>query len=390
MRRVPDTPLIIGLDPGTTVGIAALRLDGSVALLESSKNVPFSDVVALVARKGRPVVVATDKRATPAYIKRFATKCGARVIRPAGDMLVTDKQGLTRELRPADDHQRDALAAALAAWKGLRPLIAKIDRFVAKEGMEAIRNRLHAVVLAKENISIRLAADILAAPDEETTVVMTKAVEEKRLSRADFLLLYARLQEERRANALLRGQNRRLQGRLSSAARAPARPTVPKGERRDRARELSLERQVSILTRTLREAEKEKVTLASEQARLTKALLSFERPTVLKRIGSLTETGIRESGHQLRKGDLLYVEDPTAASALAIASLKGTVSLVVSERRPGRAVRDAFPHVDAAKLRLSSVGKIVLADAADLERAGYQGSIVDHIISEYRTRRQRR
>ena len=51
---------IVGIDPGTTVGIAILSLDGELLLSESIRGISHDEVVRMIAEYGKPAIVATD------------------------------------------------------------------------------------------------------------------------------------------------------------------------------------------------------------------------------------------------------------------------------------------------------------------------------------------
>jgi len=62
--------IIVGLDPGTTTGIAALNLSGDLVDLVSSRAMSSSDVIEWIAARGRPLVVATDVFPTPGAVEK--------------------------------------------------------------------------------------------------------------------------------------------------------------------------------------------------------------------------------------------------------------------------------------------------------------------------------
>ncbi len=60
LERKGREHIIVGVDPGTTIGIAALNLDGELVGLVSSRMMSVPDIVSYIREKGKPVVVATD------------------------------------------------------------------------------------------------------------------------------------------------------------------------------------------------------------------------------------------------------------------------------------------------------------------------------------------
>ena len=109
--------IIVGLDPGTTTGIAALNLSGDLVDLISSRAMSSSDVIEWIAARGRPLVVATDVFPTPGAVEKVKRAFNAVLFSPGADMPGVEKIALGREVGYRNDHERDALAAAFRAFK---------------------------------------------------------------------------------------------------------------------------------------------------------------------------------------------------------------------------------------------------------------------------------
>jgi len=60
---------IVGIDPGTTVGVAMLDLDGNTVDVFSAKNYSVSDTIRRIISRGKPLVVASDVTPTPSMVK---------------------------------------------------------------------------------------------------------------------------------------------------------------------------------------------------------------------------------------------------------------------------------------------------------------------------------
>jgi len=112
--------IIVGLDPGTTTGIAALNLSGDLVDLISSRAMSSSDVIEWIAARGRPLVVATDVFPTPGAVEKVKRAFNAVLFSPGADIPGVEKIALGREVGYRNDHERDALAAAFRAFKKYR------------------------------------------------------------------------------------------------------------------------------------------------------------------------------------------------------------------------------------------------------------------------------
>jgi predicted RNase H-like nuclease (RuvC/YqgF family) len=119
--------LIVGVDPGTTTGIAALNFRGDLVDLFSSKDLGIPGVIAHLIRLGRVSVIASDVKPAPAFVSKLAAQLGALVHTPHEPLSVSEKIELTRDFKTEDSHQRDALAAALTTLNRFRNKFQKID-----------------------------------------------------------------------------------------------------------------------------------------------------------------------------------------------------------------------------------------------------------------------
>ena len=119
--------LIVGVDPGTTTGLASVDFTGRVVDLLSSKDLGLDKAIEHLISLGSVSVLATDVSPAPGFVLKMASKLGAVVYAPPESALVLDKIALTRSHRTEDAHQRDSLAAALIAYSAYRNKFAKID-----------------------------------------------------------------------------------------------------------------------------------------------------------------------------------------------------------------------------------------------------------------------
>ena len=120
--------IIVGLDPGTTTGIAALNLRGELVDLISSRAMSSSDVIEWIAARGRPLIVATDVSPTPGAVEKTKRAFNAVLFSPGADMAGEEKIALGREVGYKNDHERDALAAALAAFRKYKNKFIQVEK----------------------------------------------------------------------------------------------------------------------------------------------------------------------------------------------------------------------------------------------------------------------
>jgi predicted RNase H-like nuclease (RuvC/YqgF family) len=125
--------VILGVDPGTTIGIAVLDFTGKPLLVASGKVPDREQVVGEVLRFGKPVIIAVDTSKPPEFAKKLASKLGAILYTPEYDLTVEEKQKLSSEYSTLytidipDSHARDALAGAIKAYRSFKPLIEEVE-----------------------------------------------------------------------------------------------------------------------------------------------------------------------------------------------------------------------------------------------------------------------
>ncbi|GAB3415581.1 DUF460 domain-containing protein [Haloparvum alkalitolerans] len=107
--------VVVGIDPGTTTAAAVVGLDGTVHDLYSSRTADTADVTEWIIERGRPVIVAADVERMPETVEKFRRSFDAAGWTPDSDIPVDEKLHRTREVTYENDHERDALAAALYA-----------------------------------------------------------------------------------------------------------------------------------------------------------------------------------------------------------------------------------------------------------------------------------
>ncbi|PKL59352.1 MAG: DUF460 domain-containing protein, partial [Methanomicrobiales archaeon HGW-Methanomicrobiales-4] len=112
--------LIVGIDPGTTVGIAAFNLNGELIKVHSSRQMRMGDVIELLYSLGKPIIIASDVSPMPFSVEKIRRAFQATPYIPRQDISVETKYALAGQYTYRNDHERDALTAAIEAsrfWK---------------------------------------------------------------------------------------------------------------------------------------------------------------------------------------------------------------------------------------------------------------------------------
>jgi predicted RNase H-like nuclease (RuvC/YqgF family) len=125
--------VFVGIDPGTTTAVALVALDGRVLDVMSTRTADTSEVIEWIIEHGRPVVVAADVTPMPDTVERIRASFDAAGWTPDSDLPIDEKQHRTREAGYENDHERDAMAAALFAHDDHADQIQRVTEEIPRE-----------------------------------------------------------------------------------------------------------------------------------------------------------------------------------------------------------------------------------------------------------------
>ncbi|VVB57756.1 Uncharacterised protein [Candidatus Anstonella stagnisolia] len=108
--------LIVGIDPGNTVGIAVLGLDGRKISLQST-SAGIDEAIGAVEKLGTPSIVATDVYPAPENVLRVASSFNAKLFVPRGNVREDMKREIAKDANVSNAHERDAYCAAVLAYR---------------------------------------------------------------------------------------------------------------------------------------------------------------------------------------------------------------------------------------------------------------------------------
>ncbi len=147
-------PIIIGLDPGTTLGYAVLDIDGNIIAVKSSRQHRISNLIKELIGYGKIVIVASDVHPAASIVKKLASKTGARLMQPSSTLRIKDKKRLTSKHNYSNAHERDALAAAIYSFKRIRSLLKKVDLSLGKDAAPSDSGKIKSLLLTNPGMSI--------------------------------------------------------------------------------------------------------------------------------------------------------------------------------------------------------------------------------------------
>ena len=414
----PQRPVIVGIDPGQTTGLAILDLDGRVLHYESGKGLDRGTIISIIERFGRPVIVAVDVARPPEAARKIAAKFNAELYAPPEDLGVGEKAELAAKALggglPPSTHERDAIAAAYKAWLGLRAKLDRIesyldrievdlDRESVKEGVlrgltlaEAVEREIEKIISSHKG-----GAREARAPGQHQHAGPPPGYAERiQALEAEKYALERALERRDKRIAELEEEVSLLRRRL--ARQSPAPQASEERLREAEARIESLERLVDELRRRVEELE--------EEARRAAALLweaSRGEIIVARSVSSLTLSNLREEARihgPLGPGDVVYVSNPgsferraveeLARSRVAAVLLDGvSVGLAKVLERLLVPALPLEPYKRGVYRGLLLVDARVLEDAAarreELEALRAAAINLERLVAEYRAERAR-
>ncbi len=197
---------ILGIDPGSTAAICLLSLDGKARFLLSGKSLTREDIIRQVYERGIPVMIATDVNPVPHFVKKIASTVNAELFVPKREISVAEKQEIAREfsdgIRVRNAHERDALTAAVYAYRDLLPKLQQIDKKVRDEQLVIDRNHLKALVIKGMPVSEAISS-LFYKESEEVDIQPEPPSAEAPLTQERFDSLRAKYEELESENLVL-------------------------------------------------------------------------------------------------------------------------------------------------------------------------------------------
>ncbi|MFH1229716.1 MAG: DUF460 domain-containing protein [Candidatus Aenigmatarchaeota archaeon] len=159
-------PIIVGVDIGTTTGLAIYDLDRNLMHAGSKRNISIESLVREISFFGKPVVIATDKRKVPQPVAKIAASFNCMAFNPDHDLTTEEKDSIIK-IPIKDVHEKDALSAATFAFKHFAPQFNNIDRNLESMGLAKLRDRVKEMILTKEARNISEAVEKLKPKEEK-------------------------------------------------------------------------------------------------------------------------------------------------------------------------------------------------------------------------------
>jgi hypothetical protein len=200
-------PIIVGIDPGTTSAFAAISFDFNILKVKSKKEYSLGELISDIYELGNPIIVGTDKKEVPSFIKEFSQKTGARIYSPKYDTKKGEKRALVSTSRfskiAKNTHETDALASAIYAYNDYKPLIVKINQYVEKNNKQEIFDKILMKVITQELSIVQAVLEIEKKPIKQIQKIKKIHIQKEKILTSEqkeiFLLkkVIEELREER-------------------------------------------------------------------------------------------------------------------------------------------------------------------------------------------------
>lgn len=365
--------LIVGIDPGTTLAYAVLDLNGNVVRVSSSKQLDLNSLTANIFYLGKPLIVATDVNPVPQLIEKFAAQTGSRIIGPKQSLKVDQKKELTKDYSCANDHESDALAAAILAFKKVRALLRKISLYLKRYGKEGLKREVVQTVFSK-GLSISDAVTSLEKKE------ITPKIRKPKIRTEPIKVKFDETKYLREQNEKLKNEIRYLENKMNNLRLSFDRIS----ERKVRNLISFKEKKITFLNKEIRDCKSEIENLNKKLSMLNNLLFNIDKYLVIPRFKSLSFDEIKDKGLK----DILFVEDPGVFSEKTLELLKGKVSVIIYSKPASKNIQNKFIFINAKNLEMIIKDKFVLVEKSKFDEEKNKVDILSKVVEEYKRERE--
>jgi predicted RNase H-like nuclease (RuvC/YqgF family) len=378
--------LIIGVDPGTTLGYAIINDKSEFITSGSGKNFSMSELINNIISFGKPLIIGCDKNPPPWFAESLAVKLGAKLFFPKQDLLVSEKRMLVKDYDvKLNSHEVDALASAVFALEKHKHFFSKIERFLEDKDKKGLDEAVKLIMVRNENLPLEAALNMAGQKDKEKAVETPRqimketeksTVGEKLLKELEIRRIF--LEEENKKLKHLINEKDNLIRRLSKRVlSAPKEELVDYKEKRIK----HYTKQIKEHIRLVQHYEKEIRRRDEFMAMLGKGVLVKK----LKDLGQ--DEFAAKKFLEISEGDLLLVENPTSFSQRVVEALKGKVRVIITNNAPKK-FEHGFVFIKPEGIIKRESAHYAIADEKAVEEALRKKDILKSIVEEYKKERK--
>jgi hypothetical protein len=422
IRYVPIKPknprrkfTIVGIDPGTTVGIAILSLDGDLLYLKSFRGIAPDEVVKLIAEYGKPAVIASDVTPMPGSVEKIRRSFNAVPASPGIEVSAEEKIALGKPFGYSNDHERDALTAALLTYRNYKNVFSRIEK-KAPQNADLELIKFHVI----RGVSIEAAIEKARTSGEPEKPKPKEHAEKPEDKAVDESLLKLRETVQRQSEQIqnlheyldelkeeLVAKDRRiskLESRLSSFKKEAYSEVRKSKEVQIRDETIAnLKKELSRKSKTVKDLRRR-----SNKLRKIQKMEIRGEGTAVKVIAAFTKESIAETKEKygLKEGDVVFLEIPSGGGAATAQILVDAgIRAVIIPEDISHAAEETFFKGDVAVLKdipLERAEDFAMAEPetlkvaieawekeADIKRHKAKQDELQNLFEEYKSERRR-
>lgn len=404
--------LIVGIDPGTTLGIAILDLNGNLKSIFSSKNLQRRDVIDKISKFGYPSVISTDVNPPPKMVEKFSKSFDAVLHVPDSNLSVSEKNELCREYEVKNSHERDALSAALKAYNNFLSKFENIDARLREFELESLSLEVKNLILKGKSLTGALKILMETPKEEKIKERKVQAPEVLKLERK-ILELGLRLSEMREREGELREKIRAYE--ISIEDLRIREKMRDEDLRREILREGIFEIKESEIKRLKKELkiERKKLGILERENKILKRMRILEyseRALPLKVLNNFSKEEIKKFDERfgIKVGDIIFLKNASGGGALAVLEFaEKRVRAVIHEGKMSHMAlkefeRRGIPLFSAEEVEIEMTEDVGIVDRAsfeeklkqwrfrkELREAERKSKMLEEVLEEYREERSK-
>jgi predicted RNase H-like nuclease (RuvC/YqgF family) len=404
--------VLVGIDPGTTTAVAIIGIDGELLDVLSTRTADTAAVIEWIVERGRPFVIAADVTPMPNTVEKIRRSFDATEWIPENDLPVDEKQHRTREAGYDNDHERDAMAAALFAHDEYE---SQFERIAKKTPARIDRGEVTARVIGGESVEAVLDSYREDEQEDEQTEEQSqpeRSPEQKRIANLETQVerLKSHADDLRET---VEQKDERIEDLEADLSKRRSEERAKVREKREITR---LERESGRLERERDEAREERDALSEKLDRLKELwkldhsnfadVEGEERGLIsVKPIEKFTLDAIKQAkkSYGLAEDDVILLRDASGAgpkTANRLAEISPRVVLKyggLSDSADEILFEERIPVGPASEVSIQEVDELAVARESEIEQviAGWHeraeerrrdknASMVDQLISEHR------
>jgi predicted RNase H-like nuclease (RuvC/YqgF family) len=411
-QLVSRQSLIVGVDSGTTVGIAISDISGRIVALHSGRGMSRGDVIRYLVNFGKPILITADVSPPSTFIEKLGTTLQVPLHVPEKLLSVVEKRELAKsltkgsEFQPKNAHQRDALAAIgnmfLTYERKLTLLRNRIDESENQHSVTeatkvilqggSIHEALDQSIIVPELKPCKTDSAVTASPIEK---ILTKEELQECIQQLQRQVDSLNRQLEYEKSKLVQSEerNRELEKEIRQTKRRLNRAL--NREERERRRDELIRRkneEINRLRQSIKNADKKLETTEKtiSSLKLMRRLENLGEVQPVLVLPHFSQDDIRQitTGYSKEKAKIILVQDPSGGgSSTAEQLINFGVQVIIINGTMSHLALDKFtsshiPVIEAKKLRITLVDEFAVVDVQQLEKEirNWQKS---HKITEY-------